>query len=44
MLEGAVVRGDVVEGRVYLGLELGIDVVGGVIVAAGVLVMAYDGG
>ena len=43
MLEGAVVRGDVVEGRVDLGLELGVDVVGVVVVAAGVLVRAYVG-
>ena len=43
ILGGAVVRGDVVGGRVDLGLELGVYVVGGVVVAAGVLVMAYMG-
>ena len=42
MLEGAAVSGDVFEGRVDLGFELGVDVVG-VVMATGVLVNAYAG-
>ena len=43
MLEGTVVSGDVVEGMVDLGLELGVYVVSIVIMAAVVLVSAYVG-
>ena len=43
MLEGAVVSSDVVEGRVDLGLKLGVFVVGVVFMAAGVLVSANVG-
>ena len=44
MLVGAVVRGGDVGGRGDLGLALGIEEMGRVIVAADVLVMTYDGG
>ena len=44
MLEGAVVEGDDVGGRGDLGLALGVEVMGRAVIAAGVLVMTYDGG
>ena len=43
MLVGAVVSGGDVGGRGDLGLALGVEVMGKVVVAARVLVMAYDG-
>lgn len=44
MLVGAVVRGGDAGGRGDPGLALGVEVMGRVVVAAGTLVMAYDGG
>ena len=44
MLVGAVVEGGDVGGRGDLGLALGVEVMGRVVIAAGVLVMTYDGG
>ena len=44
MLVGAVVRGGDIGGRGDLGLALGVEVMGNVVGAAGVLVMTYDGG
>ena len=44
MLVGAVVRGGDVGDRGNLGLAIGVEVMGRVIIAAGVLVMTNDGG
>ena len=44
MLGGVVVRGNAAGGRGDLSLELVVEVMGKVIIAAGILVMAYDGG
>ena len=43
MLVGLVVKGGDVGGRGDLGLALGVEVMGRVVIAAGVLVMTYDG-
>ena len=43
MLVGTVVEGGDVGGRGDLGVALGVEVMGNIIVTAGVLVMTYDG-